>query len=223
MLGKGRKGRKGHAERRDWEGNGRVAFSPVPFLCHVGATSREREGSACCLLVRSLMTALNPRLALAFIIFADETRSGAGAGRGCVRARSPRTDPRAAPGPCLGLSRGTHLPASCKLFFFLRVLLSIFIIPRRVGHGQGWEPDRESLTCGVLLATLARIRCGSDGGPCMCGGSPRYDAADRVWKIMEWPSGNDRDGLLPFCSTWEVLPCSLGSKKKIYSIHHIKF
>jgi len=174
LLGKGRKGRKGHAERRDWEGNGRVAFSPVPFLCHVGATSREREGSACCLLVRSLMTALNPRLALAFIIFADETRSGAGAGRGCVRARSPRPDPRGAPGPCLGLSRGTHLPASCNFFpFFSRVLRSIFVIPRRVGPGGG---SLGSLTCGALLATLAWI------GPCMCGGSPRYDAADRVWK-----------------------------------------
>ena len=159
------------------------------------------------------------------------TRSGAGAGgclclacasrpRGapgaCLRARSPRPDPRGAPGPCLGLSRGTHLPASCNFFpFSPRVLRSIFVIPRRVGPGGG---SLGSLTCGALLATLARI------GPCMCGGSPRYDAADRVWKIMEWPSGNDRDGLLPFCSTWEALVCSssaLGRKQRVHYLAHV--
>ena len=180
LAGKGEKGQEGTRRKKRERGEIGKEMGVLPFRLSPSYVTwgpppvSARRGLPRLVLVRSLMTALNPRLALAFIIFADETRSGAGAGRGCVRARSPRTDPRGAPGPCLGLSRGTHLPASCNFFpFSPRVLRSIFVIPRLVGPGGG---SLGSLTCGALLATLARI------GPCMCGGSPRYDAAGRVWE-----------------------------------------
>jgi hypothetical protein len=115
-------------------------FRLSPSYVTWGPPPVSARGCRCLLLlVRSLMTALNPRLALA-LLFADDAQR---------RRRGPwllrGTDPRAAPGPCLGLSRGTHLPASCNLFLLLCPAEHIYYSPScgawaGVGPG-GWEPD----------------------------------------------------------------------------------